>query len=132
MAVGVLPSSVSFASQIWGNQNVYVMPNCRMRGVPAMDVTRPNADELRFTSGTSQLTVLNRLNASTRSATRRLAPSETTLASAASTVQNPGPRTLLRRTFPNVPGAGSSNASGVSQSFNVLSAYGLARTWLTR
>ena len=61
--------------------------------------------------------MLNRLNASTRSSTRRLAPSDTTLDSAASTVQNPGPLTLLRRKFPNVPGAGSSNAAGFSQSF---------------
>ena len=58
------------------------------RGVPAMDVMRPNAGELEFTSGASQFNVLNRLTASTRSATRRLAPSETSLDSAASTVQN--------------------------------------------
>ena len=30
--------------------------------------------------------------------------------------------------FPNVPGAGSSKAAGLSKSFNVLSPYGLART----
>jgi hypothetical protein len=103
-----------------------------MRGVPAMDVMRPNAGELKFTSGTPRLNVLNRLNASTRSATRWVAPSETTLDSAASTVQNPGPLTLLRRKLPKVPGAGTSNAAAFSQLFSVPSPYGLVRTWLTR
>ena len=97
-----------------------------------MDVMRPNVGELKFTSGEFQLTVLNRLNASTRNATRPVAPSDTTLDSDASTVQNPGPLTPLRGKFPNVPGAGNSNASGFSQLFDVLSPYGLARTWLTR
>jgi hypothetical protein len=77
------------------DQNVYLTPNCRMRGVPAMDMMRPNdAGEPKFPSGTSQLNGLNRLNACTRSATRWFAPSETTLDKAASTVQNPGPLTL--------------------------------------
>ena len=72
----------------------YRMPNCRMRGVPAMDVMLPNVDDVKFTSGEFQLTVLNRLNASIRNATRPVAPSDTTLDSDASTVQNPA---LARR-----------------------------------
>src|SRR6185503_19954076 len=118
-------------------QNPYFTPNCMTRGVPAIDVIRPNAPELKFVCvlsafinvGGPQLNVFNRLNVSTRSSTVRPVPNVTRRDNAASIDRKPGARTLLRRKFPSVPGAGSANAAGLSQCSGVfLSPYGFAST----
>src|SRR5437762_7720936 len=96
---------------------------------------RPNAPELKLVCvrsafisvGGAQLNVFSRLNVSTRSSRFRLAPNPTRREIATSSVRKPGARTLLRLKLPSVPGAGSANAAGLSQLFNVLSPYGLGR-----
>src|SRR6185369_941344 len=107
------------------------------RGVPVIDVMRPNAPELKLVCvlsafisvGGPQLNVFNRLNASTRSSIVRPVPNVMRRDSAASIDRYPGARTLLRLKLPSVPGAGSANAAGLSQCSGVfLSPYGFEST----
>ena len=109
-----------------------------IRGVPSIDVIRPNAPELKFVCvrsapcasvGGPQLNVLSRLNVSTRSSSLRAAPKAISLEIARSIDQYPGPRKLFRWKFPSVPSAGCANAAGLSQCSGVfLSPYGLSST----
>src|SRR5580765_1465974 len=75
-------------------------PNCRMRGVPCIDVIRPNVPRLRFVAGLPQLKWFKRLNASRRSSTVRLVLRLTFLDNAISIVHRAGPFTLLIGVLP--------------------------------
>jgi hypothetical protein len=81
----------------WLNvQKPYLRPNCTIRGVPVIDVIRPNVPALKLVTGFPQLNVLSRLNASTRTSRLCAPPKATSLDNAASTDQYPGPWMLLR------------------------------------
>ena len=67
-----------------------------MRGSPAVVVIRPKVFALKFRLGLPQLKVFNRLNASTRSSRFCVDPSDTSLDTARSIFQNPGPLMLVR------------------------------------
>ena len=82
-----------------------------MRGSPAVVVIRPNVPALKFRLGRPQLKLLSRLNTSTRNSRFCVDAIGTSLDTARSIFQNPGPLMLLRSCVPNVPFAGCAKAA---------------------
>src|SRR6185436_463823 len=93
------------------DQKPYLIPNCMMRGSPADVVMRPNVPAVKFRLGLPQLKLFSRLNTSTRSSMFCVDANGTSLETARSIFQNPGPLTLLRSWLPNAPLAGCANAA---------------------
>ena len=81
-----------------------------MRGAPACVVMRPNAPELKLVTGSPQLKVLSRLDASNRSSTRCV-PNWMSLESNMSICQNDGPTARFRLASPSSPRGASAKAA---------------------